>query len=508
MARKKAIRTNSKKAPIKPAPLIQNDQLILNGFAQAMGLPSNNFYGGGVGGNPCAPEVSQTNTLFENLRYYLISNFRQQLSEIYVEIGLVQTVIDVPVDDGLRGGIEVQSKQLDELQIKELLISIDRDDDLTIAGQAIKWSRLYGGGAILVLVADQDPELPLDVEAIHKGAGLEFRAVDMWELYPDSQNIEGYNPTTQSEQLEHYQYYDLKIHKSRVMKIVNRTAPSFLRPRLRGWGLSEAEILVRSVNQYLKATDLTFSCLDEFKVDIYKIKDLVNTLLSPLGEQKVRERITIANRQKNYQNAIVMDKEDDWDHKQISFAGIAETMQGIRMQVAADMHFPITKLFGTSASGGIGNTDQNDMENYNSMVEAQVRNKLKYNILRMLELKCQYLFGFIPDDLEMNFKPLRMLSATDEETVKTSQFARLMQAMQIGEISSMEFKDAANKAHLFPVQLDTYAESLSVDEADEGVQDPLKPQDTDNPGSGRKDVSKPADDSVLEYKNKKGEAFR
>src|SRR5580698_1305599 len=208
----------------------------------------------------------------------------------------------------------------------------------------------------------------------------------MWELFWDKQNTEGYDPAIQTEDFEYYNYYGEQIHKSRVMRLKGFTSPSFIRPRLRGWGFSVVEVLVGSLNQYLKATDLSFQVLDEFKIDVFKIKNLVNTLMSPMGQQKVNQRVQMANYQKNYQNALVMDSEDDWDHKQLSFAGLAETMAGIRMQVAADMRMPITKLFGTSASAGIGNTDQNDMENYNSMVESQVRNKSKYDVLRICEI--------------------------------------------------------------------------------------------------------------------------
>lgn len=485
MATKKVV-TRRKKSPIK------NDfeSHIRNGLAQAIGIPSNNFFGAGAGYNPFAPQVSQVNTLFDNLRWYLVSNFRQPLSESYVEIGLIQTVVDVPVDDALRGGIEINSKQLDETQIKTLNINIDRDDDLQIVGQGSKWQRLFGGAGILILVDDQDPDEPLDIAAITKDSNLEFRAADLWELFPDSQNVEGYNPTTQDIEMEHYNYYGKKIHISRVMKMNGRQAPSFLRPRLRGWGLSEVEALIRSMNQYLKATDLAFSCLDEFKVDVYKIKNLINTLMSPDGEQQVRQRIQVANAGKNYQNALILDGEDDWDHKQISFAGLAETMQGIRMQVAADMRMPITKLFGTSASAGMGTTDQNDMENYNSMVESQVRNKIKYIILKILEIKCQVLFGFIPDDLEIKFKPLRVMTAEQEENVKTSQFTRLLQARQSGEIDGKDFKDACNKNNLLPIQIDSSEDDLTVDDAEEGDEDPYKEKTSVEDGDGRRD-SKP-----------------
>lgn len=428
---------------------------LQNGLGEAVGYTQQ--------GNPFTPQISQSTTIFRNLRWYMVSNMRQMLSQAYVEIGLIQTIVDVPVDDALRGGVIVKSKQLDESEIQELMVSIDRDDDLQKAGEAAKWNRLYGGAGIIVMVDDQDPELPLELDSITDATDLEFRPVDMWELFYDKQNADGYDPSGYYNNVRFYNYYGEKIHASRVMPLKGITAPSFIRPRLRGWGVSIVETLVRSINQYIKATDLSFEVLDEFKLDVYKLKNLVSTLLSPGGEEKVAQRVRIANYQKNYQNAIVMDSEDDYDHKQLSFAGLAEAMSGIRMQVASDLRIPITKLFGISATGF--NSGEDDIEVYNSMVESQVRSKLKYHILKMLEIKCQKLFGYIPEDLAIEFKPLRILSAKDEEDIKAKKFERLIQAKAAGEISTLEFRDACNRGGLFDIQLDTSEDVLTdVDE--------------------------------------------
>jgi phage-related protein (TIGR01555 family) len=462
---------------------------INNGMGDAIGW--GNPFGGipGYGGQNEA--VSDSSTMFSNMRWYLVSNFRQLLSQAFVEIGLIQTVTTVPVDDGLRGGIMIKSKQLDEQQIKDLQIAQDRADDLGTAGWASKWERLFGGAGILILLNDQDPELPLQIEKINKNTEIEFRAVDMWELFWDKQNTEGYDSQLQAPEFEFYNYYSENLHKTRVMRLKGMVAPSFVRPRLRGWGFSVVETLVRSINQYLKATDLGFEVLDEFKLDVYKIKNLVTTLLSPNGQAQVQQRVAMANWQKNYQNAIVMDSEDDYDHKQLSFSGLAEAMEGIRRQVAADMRMPISKLFGTSENGGMNNTDQNDQENYNSMVESEVRSKLKYHLVTMLEIRCQQLFGFIPDDLEIEFKPLRELSATDQETVKTAKFERLMQAKQMNELTTLEFRDACNKGNLFDIQLDTTDSGLdSTDPELSGVaqeggsKDPQEADTEDPDGKG------------------------
>lgn len=444
--------------PQASTPVIENAAPpISNGLADAVGF-------GGFPMNQGAPgttQLAQTTTIFKNLRYYLISNFRQVLNEAYVELGLIQTIVDVPVDDALRGGVEIKSKQLDEDQIQELLASMDRDDDLTTAGQAAKWNRLFGGGGILVLT-DQDAESPLDVKAIDRDSPLEFKAVDMWELFWDQQNAEGGLNLEDDAKFEFYSYYSLNVHKSRVMPLKGITAPSFIRPRLRGWGVSVVETLVRSINQYLKATDLGFEVLDEFKLDVYKIKNLVNTLMSPNGQQKIQQRVQLANWQKNYQNAVVMDSEDDFDHKQLSFSGLGEAMAGIRMQVASDMRMPLTKLFGISAAGF--NSGEDDIEVYNAMVESQVRSKIKYHLVRMIELKCQKMFGFIPKDLQLSFKPLRVMSAEQEENVKTQKFTRLLQAKQAGEVTTFEFREGCNKDNLLSITLDTAGDQLNPED--------------------------------------------
>lgn len=482
-----------KKAPIVPdlskeTKVTNADVTVSNGLADAIGFnggfPQNQ-------GSPWTQQISDSTTIFKNLRWYLISNFRQMLSESYVELGLIQTIVNVPVDDGLRGGIELKSKQLTEEQIAILVASLDRDDDINTVGQAAKWNRLFGGAGILVLT-DQDPEEPLDLDAITEETPIEFRAVDLWELLWDKQNSEGYDPAIQSEDFDYYNYYGEQVHKSRVMRLKGLTAPSFIRPRLRGWGFSVVETLVRSINQYLKATDLAFEVLDEFKLDIYKIKNLTNTLMSPIGQEKVQRRVQMANWQKNYQHATVMDSEDDYLQKQLSFSGIAEMMKEIRMQVASDMRMPLTKLFGISADGF--NSGEDDIEVYNAMVESEVRNKIKYPLLRVCEIKSQKLFGIVPDDLTLAFKPLRVLSAEQEENVKTQKFTRLQQAKDSGELTTQEFRDACNKGNLFDVTLDT-AEGAGLtgylsDTIQEGRNNPKNPQDIDNPGADRLDTRK------------------
>jgi phage-related protein (TIGR01555 family) len=463
-----------------------------------------------------ANQLSEPGTLFESLRFTLVTNYRQMLNQAFAELGLVQTIVKVPVEDALRGGINISTAQLSEEEIAELVSFREEQGDDETAGEAAEWNRLFGGSGIIIFT-DQDPETPLDIDAIRPDDNVEFRAVDMWELHYDRTTIDDYDTAAIDPLVRYYDYYGERIHKSRVIPMKGIKPPSFLRPRLRGWGVSCIETLVSGINQYLKAANLTYEVLDEFKVDIYRVANFASASFGPSGgaEGSVKDRVELVNWQKNYQNAIVLDKEDEYESKQISFAGLAEAQAGVRMQIASDMRMPLTKLFGMSSAGF--NSGEDDIEVYNGMIESSVRGKLKRPIMLMVKIRCQQLFGFIPDDLKIDFKPLRVLSSTDEETVKTSQFNRALAARQAGEITAEAFADICNRSNLFPIKITAAETELMVDGDDDMEDDRDSLSDlhaeTGEDGNGdtnedeefedmRGPVKKPAKLSVVNTKQK------
>ena len=437
------------------------DEELINSLSQLCASVANaNSPFAGMGYQGVGAQASMTDTLFLNNRWYLISNLRQLLTQLYVEHGICQTLVDQPVDDAFRAGFEIKTGQLSPDEIEQLKIFDDRNNVTANLVQAIKWARLYGGGAILI-ITDQDPMTPLDIKAIKKDSPLQFRAVDMWELYFAEQN-------TQSTMApdgglgefggEFYDYYGHPIHKSRVYRIIGKQCPSFLRPRLRGWGMSEFERLVRSLNQYLKNQDVIFDLLDEAKVDVYRIKGFNTALAKKGGTQQVSEKIQLSNQLKSFNNALVMDGDDEYDQKQITFAGLAEVLLQIRQGLAADLKMPMTKLFGISAAGFSSGED--DIENYNSMLESEIRNKNRFTVVDLLQICCQKLFETHVDDLMIEFNPLRILNAKEEEEVKDSQHTRVLNTFNAGLATAQEAKQAMNKDSLLGVELDETTDAL------------------------------------------------
>ena len=421
------------------------------------------FNGGWEGGaiNWRGVQASQVDTLAKNNRNYFISNFRYLLSESYVEHGLIQTMIDLPVDDAFRTEVEFKTSELtkeEQAKIKEFM---EDKDFIEKFKYSIKWARLFGGGALIIMTGEDDLSQPLDPKKL-KGMPVEFIPVDLWELYygdfdVNDQQLEYYRDVELRKLLykpDVYNYYDIRIHKSRVFRLEGKEAPSFVRPRLRGWGFSVLETLVRGFNQYLKGVDSTFEMLDEVKVDVYSINNLATSLMSKNGETNVRRRIMLANQLKSYLNALVLDKNDSYESKghSSSFSGLAEVMKEIRYQIASDLRMPLSKLFGIGSSGFSSGED--DIKNYNTMVETEIRSKVKNNLKNLYKLISMFVLGKELHSVDVIFGSLDYETPKDLTIRKNSEYQRTIIAYNKGFIDVKDVKEIINKTAMLPITIE------------------------------------------------------
>lgn len=397
--------------------------------------------------------VNQTTPLILNNRGNLISNDRTTLSYLYVEHGLIQTLVDQPVDDAFRTGFDIKTAQLDPLEIEQLQLYIKQNDILRELIQVGQWARLYGGGSLMI-VTDQNPKTPFNPNSLNENSKLKFISTDMWELYSPASGINDAVAGQDFLKLEdgNYMYYGYPVHPSRVLTFKGKQAPSFLRRRLRGWGMSEVERVVNSFNQYLKNNNVIYELLDEAKIDIYKIKDLNQSLIHSEGSAKITARIQYANQIKNFINAITMDTNDEYEQKTMSFTGLSEVLTQIRQGIASDLKMPITKLFGVSSAGF--NSGEDDIENYNSMIESQVRAKMTPILIQVIQILSQKLFGTMLDDLDIEWGALRVLNSEQQENVKTQQLNRTLAVFNSGLMDAKEAKEAINQANLLPTEIE------------------------------------------------------
>lgn len=400
------------------------------------------------------PTINQQTPAMMNNRWNLLFNNRSLLSEMYIEHGLIQTLVDVPVDDAFSKGFEIKSEQLEEADIKDVMDFINRRgiiDDIT---EVLKWGRLFGGGG-LVAMTGQNPKGPLNLDSINDATDIDFYAADLWELnmqhYSSDPTQKDLNPETP------YMFHGMTLHKSRVFDVSGKRPPSLYRNKFRGWGMTVLEPVLRGFNQWIKNNNVIYELLDEAKIDVFKIKGFNNALLTPGGTSKQQERVQLAAQMKNYVNALTMDAEDDYDQKQMTFGGLGEMLQQIRINIACDLRIPMTKLFGEASTGF--SSGQDSIENYNSMVEREVRAKSKPLIIHTVRIICAKLFGFAPDDIEIEFPPLRMLSAEQEENTKNMKLDRVLRLVETGLMAVDEAQEAINKGNLVDVKIDVTGEA-------------------------------------------------
>lgn len=405
-------------------------------------------------------DVSQTAQLQTSNRYSVVTLNRALISQTYLEHGIIQVLIDQPVDDAFRGGIDIMCPELSADDIKAIQEFIHQKDVLNEYKQALKWARLYGGAGIIIN-AGQKMDKPFNIDSIKELTPLEFYAADRWELTHTPRGNEALDRLSVQDPNLPYSYYGHSIHRDNVIKLKNKEAPSLIRGQFSGWGVSEIEKIFRSYNQYLKHQAVTYEVLDECKIDVFKITGFNSSLATTKGTSLTASRITAASQIKNFQNAIVVDSEDDYEQKQMSFAGLSEILTQIRIGLACDLRMPMTKLFGLSAAGF--NSGEDDIENYNAMIESEIRSKSKTGMIKILKVICQKLFGYVPEALDFEFKPLRIMSNKEQSVMKSESLSRVTMALNSGLCTSEKAVELLNSEKVFAIDLEP-SESMSIEE--------------------------------------------
>ena len=387
-------------------------------------------------------QLSAYNTVAHDNNYSLISLNRIVLTYLYTSNGLFQTALQLPVQDAISKGIEIESDQMSASDIDAILEFWDDNGIWDTILNAATWARLYGGGGI-VINTNQDPETPLRLRGIGRSP-LELYDVERWQLdsnFPYTEEFE-----CQGKQGEFMYLLGKKIHESRFILMKGKRAPSYVRRQLRGWGMSEGERMIRELNLYLKTQDVLYEILDESKIDVYHIKGLAQKLMTSAGTMQIAQRVQLANQLKSYVSALMLDDGEDFEQKTMAFSGLAEVTRENRIGIAAALSMPVTKLFGMSASGF--SSGEEDLESYNQMVESEIRRPLNRTIKGLFDLTFAYLFDYIPK-YRFKWPTMRVLTETEHQQVLDAENNRILSWYDRGLMTSQIAEDEAKKKGIF-----------------------------------------------------------
>jgi len=334
-----------------------------------------------------------------------------ELEQLYRSNWLASQVVDIPAFEMTRARREFQIE--DGGKTKEIAAVSKRLMYWEKVSEALQWSRLYGGGALL-LGLDNTGELdePLDLRRVKEGSLKFIHSLDSRTLVPnggfDTQLV--FDPT--SPQFMQPEYYSIAsarmdfVHHSRIVRFPGMPLPWLEMQRTLWWGGSYLERMFEPIADAEQVIGGIAQLVTEASVDVIGIPGLLQMVSTPEGEERVRKRMSISDTLKSLYNSIIHDTKEEYTQKQNALVqGMSPLIETYLVTVAAASGIPVTRLLGTSAKG-LSATGEGDLRNFYDMIDAQRQNYLRTRIDRLDQVFMRSAIGEAPDEIEWEFGSL------------------------------------------------------------------------------------------------------
>lgn len=327
-----------------------------------------------------------------------------ELETIYSDDGLGANIVDfLPEDMMKRGwhyefddkkeGMEEISKQYDDF-----FNSIKAYDKIE---QALKWTRLYGGGVLLIGAYDGEPlDTPLNIKKI--------RTFENLKMIPRNNVIYGsieFQTDPAKPRYGEAEYYlvnyrvgndrfiSTRIHHSRVIELHGIEIPtsdaSIIPAEYRFWGLSVFQRVQDRLKDVAGAFGSLSNLFHELSIGKYKYADLADTLALPDGDKMVQKRLQAMDIMKSTFHSVIMDSNEDYIRENVSFTGTSDVLYQFFMMICASSGYPMTRLFGISP-GGLNSTGDGDIYQYYDKVESKQKTELLPILNRLVDIYSEW----------------------------------------------------------------------------------------------------------------------
>lgn len=316
-----------------------------------------------------------------------ITQDRTTLEFAYRSSFLVGAAVDAIADDMTRKGVSISSKLPPGYKGR----LEDFWDEAAIwdgLNDVIKWSRLYGGAVLVIMIDGQDFSTPLNIETIKEGQFKGVIALDRWQLDPGySDPVTEYGPDYGKPK-----YYKVitsqhglkkwNIHHSRLIRMDGDSLPYQQSLTENGWGMSVVERIFERIQAFDTATVGTSQLIHKAHLRTYSIEKL-REILAKGGdvEKALMKHLDMIREFQTIEGMTIMDSKDEFSTHSYSFAGIADVILRFAEQVSGATGIPLVRLFGQSPSGF--STGDGDLENYYSRVNSSQARKLRRHIRRL-----------------------------------------------------------------------------------------------------------------------------
>jgi phage-related protein (TIGR01555 family) len=336
-----------------------------------------------------------------------------QIDAAYRGDWIARKIVEVPAFDETR---EWRDWQADKPQIEQLEQEEARLAVQPKVSKARKLARLYGGAALYIGV-DGDPHTPLLPDAIREGGLKYLHVLTRHEMIAGEIEHDPLSPLYGEPKL-----YTLagagtmvEIHPSRVVRFIGADIADRAL-NFDGWGDSVLQAVNDAVMHAGSAAAAIAALLQEAKVDIIKVPGFMESLGAAEYRSRIIERYSLANLGKSITNSLMIDAEEEWDHKQISFAQLPEVLNTYLQIASGAADIPATRLLGQTP-GGLQSTGQSDIRNYYDRISAGQNLDLRPALTRLDEVLIRSALGSRPPGVHYTWAPLWQMTETESADV-------------------------------------------------------------------------------------------
>ena len=396
--------------------------------------------------NPAARTGFGAENLTEGTEYPLtrITQNYMLLLSLYRGSGILRRIVNKPVEDAVAHWFKIDSQITpDRIDALERLSRRTKIKQKLETG--LKWGRLFGGAAGLIMIDGQGDMLdqPLDLNTIEPDSFKGIHIVDRWSgMYPSMKLISDIaDPSFGLPEYYHIRAdenatSDVVVHHSRILRFTGDELPYWEKQVEQYWGASVVETVYDSLKRYDNALGNISQLIWQANIWIQKTNNLETVLgAAPTAMQNhLMETIHAQNVLMNSFGTRLIDKEDDLQNHEYSFAGLDKIFEVFQYDMSSVTGIPITILFGRSAAG-LNSTGDADLDNYYTMLEGAQENKIRPVIDQLLPIMCMSEFGAVPDDINVSFNPVRVPDEKEKSEVASAKTTAITGAFTAGAIS-------------------------------------------------------------------------
>lgn len=332
-----------------------------------------------------------------------------ELEAAYRDNWLASAIVDIPADDMTREWRAIKCKDADAIRAEEDRVKLQSATNL-----ANRWSRLYGGAAVLMLT-NQDFEKPLDVNKIGQGDLSRLVVVDRRHMFAGEINT--WDILSESFMLpEYWNLFNSKdgqrIHHSHFAFFRGKELPTILKQQAQGWGDSELRRCMQELKEMLSSKTGIAELMQQANLDVVKRTGLSEELTTG-QESAIQDRYALFNMMKSVFNLALLSDEEDLTRMTLNFGGIAPTLDVLKSFVVGCSGIPATRLFGEQAKG-LGNEGAGDLNNYYDNIRAKQNTYLDPAMRPLDEVMVRSAVGTMPSDYNYDWNRLYQPNRKEE----------------------------------------------------------------------------------------------